>query len=133
MGIGLSWLLGAFLALPAGQGLAFALRGDGFVWPGPELGSSLLGLLTGDPGIGLASEFRTAMPSTALVYTAAAAVELALATVAVIGFSGWWRTVGPLAQFGMAAKHEVAAVLGRRQLMRRRKTIRPDLVERGRS
>lgn len=130
--MGLIWLLGALLALPAGQGLAFALRGDGFVWPGPELGTSLLGLLTGDPGIGLASEFRTAMPSTALVYTAAIAVELALATVAVIGFSWWWRTVGPLAQFGMAAKHEVASVLGRSQLMRRRKTIRPDLVGRGR-
>ena len=35
VGIGLIWLLPAFLALPAGQGIAFALRGDGFVWPGP--------------------------------------------------------------------------------------------------
>ena len=132
VGIGLIWVLSAFLALPAGQGLAFALRGDGFVWPGPELGTSLLGLLVGDSGRGLPPEFRTSVPPTVLVYTAAVGVELALATVAVIGFSWWWRTVGPLAQFGMAAKHEVVAVLGRRQLMRRRKTIRPDLVERGR-
>jgi hypothetical protein len=31
-----------------------------------------------------------------------------LGDAAVIGFSWWWRTVGPLAQLGMAAKHEVA-------------------------
>ena len=133
VGIGLIWLLGAFIALPAGQGLAFALGGDGFVWPGPELGTSLLGLLGGDPGRGLPREFRTGVPPTGLVYTAAVGIELALASVAVIGLSWWSRTVGPLAQFGMAAKHEVTAVLGRRQLMRRRKTIRPDLVDGGRS
>ena len=133
VGIGLIWLLGAFIALPAGQGLAFALRGDGFVWPGPKLGTSLLGLLAGDPGRGLSPEFRTSVPPTGLVYAAAFGVELALTTVAVIGFSWWWRTVGPLAQFGLAAKHEVVAVLGRSQLMRRRRTIRPDLVGGGRS
>ena len=133
MGIGLIWLLGAFLALPTGQGLAFALRGDGFAWPGPELGTSLLGLLAGDPGRGLPPDFRTAVPPTAFVYTAVIGVEVALATVAVIGLSWWSRTVGPLAQFGMAAKHEVTAVLGRRQLMRRHTTIRPDLVDGGRS
>jgi hypothetical protein len=38
VGIGLIWLLGSSLTLPAGQGLAFALSGYGFVWPGPELG-----------------------------------------------------------------------------------------------
>jgi len=133
VGMGLIWLISAFLALPAGQGLAFVMGGDGFVWPGPELGTSLLGLLAGDPGRGLSPEFRTAVPPTGYVYTAAVGIELALATVAVVGFSWWWRTVGPLAQFGMAAKHEVLAVLGRSQLMRRRKTIRPDLVEQGRS
>jgi hypothetical protein len=133
VGIALIWLISAFLALPAGQGLAFILGGDGFVWPGAELGTSLLGLLAGDPGRGLSPEFRTAVPPTVLVYAAAAAVELALATAVVIGFSWWWRAVGPLAQFGMATKHEVVAVLGRSQLMRRRTTIRPDLVERGRS
>jgi hypothetical protein len=128
VGIGLVWLSAAFLALPAGQGIAFALRGDGFVWPGPQLGASLLGLLRGDPGRGLPVDLRSAVPPTALVYVAAIVIEVMLAAAALIGFVRWWRTVGPLAQFGMAAKHEVSAVLGRGQLMRRRKTIRPDLV-----
>ena len=127
VGIGLVWLLGAILALPAAQGLAFALRGDGFVWPGPELGASLLGLLTGEPGRGLPSELVAALPPAALVYAATALVELALAFAATLGLAWWWRTVGPLAQFGMAGKHEVAEVLGRGHLMRRRSTIRPDL------
>jgi hypothetical protein len=133
VGIGLIWLLGSFLALPAGQGLAFALRGDGFVWPGPELGQSLLGLLTGDPDRGLSPRLQAAAPPAVLVYAAAVVVEFALASAAVTALSWWWRTVGPLAQFGMAKRREVAAVLGRRQLMRRRKTIRPDLVAGGRS
>ena len=133
MGIGLIWLLGSLLALPAGQGLAFALSGDGFVWPGPGLGRSLLGLLTGDAGRGLPPGLQAAVPPTGLVYAAAVLVELGLAGAAVIGLSWWWRTVGPLAQFGMATRQEVAAVLGRRQLLRRRKTIRPDLVDGGRS
>jgi hypothetical protein len=133
VGIGLIWLLGSFLALPAGQGLAFALSGDGFVWPGPQLGQSLLGLLTGDAGRGLSPRLQAAAPPAVLVYAAAVVVELALASAAVIGLSWWWHTVGPLAQFGMAARQEVAAVLGRRQLLRRRKTIRPDLLDGGRS
>ena len=131
VGIGLIWLLGSFLALPAGQGLAFALSGTGFVWPGPELGQSTLGLLTGDAGRGLSPELQAATPPTVLVYAAAVVVELALASAAAIGLTWWWRTVGPLAQFGMAGRQEVAAVLGRRQLMRRRRTIRPDLVAGG--
>ena len=130
--MGLVWLLGAFVALPAGQGLAFALRGEGFVWPGPQLGESLLGLLGGDPGRGLPSELRAAVPPSPLIYVVVVLLEVALATLAFVGFVKWWRTVGPLAQFGMAAKHEVTAVLGRRQLMRRGRTIRPDLVRGGR-
>jgi hypothetical protein len=130
VGIGLVWLLGACLALPAGQGVAFAAQGDGFVWPGPKLGESLLGLLGGDPGRGLSAELRAVVPPVALIYAAVIVIEAALAVAAVIGLSCWWRTVGPHAQFGMAAKHEVVAVLGRSQLMRRRKTIRPDLVGR---
>ena len=133
MGIGLIWLLGSFLALPAGQGLAFALSGHGFVWPGPELGQNLAGLLAGDTGRGLSPGLRAAVPPTVLVYAAAVVVELVVTSAAVIGLSWWWRTVGPLAQFGMATGQEVAAVLGRRQLVRRRKTIRPDLVDGGRS
>lgn len=132
VGIGLVWLLAAFLALPAGQGIAFALQGEGFVWPGPRLGESLLGLLNGEPGRGLGAGLRSDTPHVTLVYAAAAVVELALAASALIGFTFWWRTVGPYAQFGMAPRHEVAAVLGRGHLMRRRGTIRPDLGGGGR-
>jgi hypothetical protein len=127
VGIGLIWLLAALLALPAGQGVAFALQGDGFVWPGPRLYESLLGLLSGEPGQGLGAALRSDLPPVALVYTTAVLVELTLAIASVLGFAWWWRTVGPYAQFGMAHRHEVAEVLGRGQLMRRRWTIRPDL------
>lgn len=126
------WLLAAFLALPAGQGVAFAVQGDGFVWPGPRLGQSLLGLLGGEPGRGIGRELRSDLPPVPLIYVAALLVEVALAAAAVVGFAWWWRTVGPYAQFGMAAKHEVVEVLGRGQLMRRRGTIRPDMGGGGR-
>ncbi len=132
VGIGLVWLLGAVLALPAGQAIAFALGGDGFVWPGPNLGRSLLGLFTGDPGRGLSADQRATIPPLFLIYAVAVVLEVALATAALVGFSWWWRTVGPLAQVGMATKTEVASVLGRGQLMRRRKTIRPDMLGRSR-
>lgn len=132
VGIGLVWLLAAFLALPAGQAIAYALQGDGFVWPGPRLGESLLGLLGGEPGRGLGADLHSDLPPVALVYVAAVVVELALAASALFGFTYWWRAVGPYAQFGMAPKHEVAAVFGRGHLMRRRGTIRPDLVGGGR-
>ena len=132
VGIGLVWLFGAVLALPAGQGVAFALQGDGFVWPGPRLGVSLLGLVAGDPGRGLPHEFQFVVPPAAVVYALVLVLEVALAAAVVTGLAGWWRTIGPLAQVGMATKHEVAAVLGQRQLMRRAKTIRPDLLGRGR-
>jgi hypothetical protein len=132
VGISLTWLLGVFLAFPLGQGIALVAVGQGFVWPGPVLGTSIVGLLTGEPGRGLPRELRTALPPTPLVYVTVLLVELCLAGVAVLGLSWWWRTVGPFAQFGMAARQEVAGVLGRGQLRRRRRTIRPDLVGRGR-
>lgn len=132
VGVGLVWLLSAVLALPAGQGVAYAIRGEGFAWPGPQLGESLLGLFSGDPAQGLSEEFRASNPPVLLIYSSAIVLELALAFTALVGFAWWWRTIGPLAQFGMAPKHEVAAVLGRSQLMRRGTTIRPDLVGGGR-
>ena len=131
-GVALTWLLGVFLAFPLGQGAALVAVGQGFAWPGPELGTSIAGLLTGEPGRGLPRDLHTALPPTPLVYAAVLLVELCLAGVAVLGLSWWWRTVGPFAQFGMAARQEVAAVLGRGQLRRRRRIIRPDLVGRGR-
>jgi hypothetical protein len=128
VGMALTWLLGVFLAFPLGQGIAFVAVGQGFAWPGPDLGSSIVGLLTGEPGRGLPRGFRMPMPPTSLVYVAVLLVELALTGATVLGLSWWWRTVGPFAQFGMAARQEVAAVLGRAQLTRRRRTIRPDLT-----
>ena len=128
VGITLTWLLGLFLAFPLGQGIAFVVVGQGFVWPGPQLGASIVGLLIGEPGRGLPRELRTPLPPTPLVYMAVLLVELGLAGVAVLGLAWWWRSVGPFAQFGMAARQEVAAVLGRGQLRRRRRIIRPDLV-----
>lgn len=128
VGIALTWLLGVVLAFPLGQGIALVAVGQGFAWPGPELGTSIVGLLTGAPGRGLPRELRTALPPTSLVYVAVLLVQLGLAGVAVLGLSWWSRTVGPFAQFGMAARQEVAAVLGRGQLRRRRRIIRPDLV-----
>lgn len=128
VGIALIWMLGAFLALPGGQGVAFSLTGNGFVWPGAELGDSLLGLIVGDPGRGLPPTFERTVPPTVLVYASVVVVEVVLAACALIGLSWWWRTVGPYAQFGMASRHEVAAVLGRGPLKRRRRTIRPDLA-----
>lgn len=132
VGLGLIWLLGAFLAFPAGQGAAYLLTGRGFVWPGPELGTSLVGLLGGEPGHGLPAALAADPPSAVLVYGLAIGFEGALGSFALIGLTWWWRTVGPYAQFGMAPRHEVAAVLGRAHLRSRAKTIRPDLVARGR-
>jgi hypothetical protein len=131
-GIGLIWLLGSVLALPAGQGVAFVVLGHDFVWPGPELGHSLGGLLTGEPGRGLAPPQRANLPPGSLVYLAVVVVEIALTSVAFVALAWWSRTVGPTAQFGMAARHEVSSVLGRGQLIDRGKTIRPDLASRRR-
>ena len=130
VGIGLVWLLGTVLALPTGQGIVFVICGHGFVWPGPQVGPSLIGLFAGTPGRGLSVGLVAALPSVLLIYAAALMVEAALTVATVLGLAWWWRTVGPSAQFGMAARHEVAAVLGRQALMRRRKTIRPDLADR---
>jgi hypothetical protein len=126
-GIALTWVLAAVLALPMGQGLAYLLVGQGFAWPGPKLGQSVLGLLSGEPGRGLPSPMAGDPPPTPVVYGGVALAELAIAGVAVWGLAWWWRTAGPAAQFGLAGRHEVEAVLGRRALRRRRATLRPDL------
>lgn len=129
-GVAVIWLLGAFLALPTGQGLAFAVAGHGFVWPDDQLGQNLLGLLMGDPGHGLRNKEAATLPSTPLIYVCAVVLELILAAAAAAALASWWRTVGPYAQFGMAARHEVVAVLGGSSLRKRAGTIRPDLARR---
>lgn len=132
VGLGIIWVMGALLALPVGQGVAFLLTGEGFVWPGPELLRSIVGLLAGAPGRGLPSEFVHSVPPALVIYAAVAFLEAALGACSFLGLTWWWRTVGPNAQFGMAPRHEVKAVLGRAQLRHRRKVIRPDLARRAR-
>jgi hypothetical protein len=46
--IALTWVLAAVLALPVGQGLACLVLRQSFAWPGPALGQSVLGLLSGE-------------------------------------------------------------------------------------
>ena len=127
-GLGLTWCLAAVLALPVGQGLAYLLIGERFAWPGQALGPSMLGLLAGEPGRGLSLALGTNGPQVGLVYGCVVLVEAMVAIVAVWALAWWWRTAGPAAQFGLASRHEVQAVLGRRVLRKRRKTIRPDTV-----
>lgn len=126
-GLALTWILGAVLSLPVGQGIAYLLVGQCFVWPGQELAASFVGLLSGRPGQGLPATITGPAPSPALVYACAALMELAVGFVAAWGLAWWWRSVGPGAQHGLASRYEVEAVLGRRALRRRRRTIRPDL------
>lgn len=128
VGLGLTWCLAAVLALPVGQSLAYLLTGERFAWPGQALGQSLLGLLAGDPGRGLPTEIASNGPQAGLVYGCIALVELMVAIVAVCALGWWWRTAGPAAQFGLASRSEVQAVLGPGVLRKRRKTIRPDTI-----
>ena len=130
VGIAVTSVLASALGLPLGQGVAYLVVQHHFVWPGERLGVSLLGLLAGEPGRGLPDAITQDLPPIGLVYLGVTVVELALAAVAGVALASWWRTVGPLAQFGLASRHEVDAVLGRRALMRRRRTIRPDLPRR---
>lgn len=128
-GLGLTWCLAAVLALPVGQGLAYLLVGERFAWPGQELGQNLLGLLAGEPSRGLPLPAAGNGPQTGLVYGCIALVEVMVAIVAIWALGWWWKTGGPAAQFGLATRHEVQAVLGPRALRKRRKTIRPDTID----
>ena len=125
--IAVSWLCLSSLSLPCGQGIAFWLTGDGFVWPRGQLLTSLIGLLHGDVGRGLTPALQGAMPSDVLVYGAAAVSEIAVCVVVAWVMAWWWRSMGPGAQFGIATSHQVQTVLGAGNLRRRRRVIRPDL------
>jgi hypothetical protein len=67
-------------------------------------------------------------PAAPLVFVLIGLVEVVITAVGVFMFSSWWRSAGPGAQYGLAARHEVRSVLGRRELGRRRGAVRPDLV-----
>lgn len=121
------WLLAAVLVLPAGQGIAFMLAGEGFVWPRGTLVASVGGLVQGEIGQGLPRVPIAAMPSVGLVYGSVVICELLVCALTAWTFALWWRSMGPGAHFGIARRHDVARVLGTGNLRRRRTTIRPDL------
>jgi hypothetical protein len=136
------------LALGAlvGLGVAAALFGRGWVWPPTSASAvhTLGGLLTGHPGRGLDAAAQHRVPGRFAVYAVVAVVEAVLIGVSV-GCLRWAVTAtrtyrvsqppppGPQAWHGRpapryAATGEVAAVLGRRSLHRRRvAALRPDL------
>jgi type IV secretion system protein VirD4 len=127
----LCWLVLAALLLPAGQGTASWLFGGEFVWPHVSLLHSLGGLLTGHPGLGLATKDVAHLASGPLIYLLVALAELALFMAASWATVLWWRHLGPGAMQGMAGPGEVERVLGLSNLRKRRKVIRPDLFDTG--
>jgi hypothetical protein len=143
-------ILGAALVLALGAlvglGVAAFLFGGGWVWP-PTSSSAvhtLGGLLTGRPGRGLDVAAHQRVPGRFAVYTVVAVVEVVVIGVTV-GCLRWsmaaWggtrtaelagerpplRNGRPAPRY--AAAGQVAAVLGRRSLSRRRvAAVRPDL------
>jgi uncharacterized integral membrane protein len=128
--LGAVFLLAAVLILPAAQGVAAQLFGRGWVWPHGDaaLISSIHGLLTGHPGIGLTpAAAARKVPGPGPVYGLAALGELALLAVTVCALVVWWRHLGPGARVGMATRAEAAAALGVARLRKARTIIRPDL------
>jgi type IV secretion system protein VirD4 len=114
--------------LPAGQAAACVVSGRSATWP-VDLLSALGGLLRGQPGVAMSES----APPAAFVYFVIGLVEVVLTVAGVLAFSCWWRSAGPGAQYGLATRHEVRIVLGRRGLVRRRSAIRPDLARSHRS
>jgi hypothetical protein len=115
--IATSWLFLSLMVLPVGQGVASWLEGEGFSWPEGRVVETTLQLLRGRPDGDLA-------PAYGLI----ALLEVGVGAVAVLALGLWWRTYGPGTQHGLANRHEIAAALGRGNLRRRGRVIRPDLV-----
>ena len=122
-----SWIVGAALAMPAGQAAACMIHGAGFAWPQKNEVASIVGLLQGVPGVGLQAG-ADELPSRFLVYGVVDILELLLAAGMLVSGWIWWRTLGPGAQLGMASRRDIVRVLGRRNLRRRAGVIRPDLT-----
>ena len=112
------WLLLGALAVPTGLAATSWVAGRGFVWPDRPLLEVLSTVLDGELGDGL--------PPT-LGYGLIVVGELLVAAAVLVALVVWSHTWGPNAQHGLAGRHEVAAVLGPRNLRRRRAVIRPDL------
>lgn len=118
------------LAALVGLGAASALAGGGWVWPhgSDSIGAVLGGLLSGHPGQGLPPELAGRVPGPTAVYSAVAAAELVMLTLASGAGVLFWRYHRPGdARRGMATRGEAAQVLGRSRLRAARAIIRPDL------
>ena len=126
---GACWLLLVVMMFPAGQGAAGWLFASGFVWPhgSTPLTRSIGGLMTGQPGKGLAGKDITHLASTPSIYLLIVVGELLLTAVTVWVILAWWRYLGPGARQGMADRAEVETVLGVSNLRKKRSVIRPDL------
>ena len=120
---------GMALMLPAGQGAAGVLIGQGWAWPQGTRAmlASLGGLISGHPGHGLTAEQAARIPAAGAVYLFIVLGELLLITAAVYAVVLWWHHLGPGAQLGMADRVEAESVLGLSGLRKSRKVIRPDL------
>jgi type IV secretion system protein VirD4 len=125
----LAWVAVAAMLLPAGRGAASWLTGAGWVWPrtGAALTASLVGLLAGHPGAGLAATPAPALPAAAVVYLVVVLAEVTWLTLSLLAVGTWWRTAGPGMREGLADRGEVEKVLGASRLRRNRAVIRPDL------
>jgi type IV secretion system protein VirD4 len=126
---GACWLLLVVMMFPAGQGAAGWLFAAGFVWPrgSTALLRSISGLMTGQPGKGLAGEDVVHLASAPSIYLLIVLGELLLTAATVWVIVLWWRYLGPGARQGMADRAEVEAVLGVSNLRKKRAVIRPDL------
>lgn len=106
-----AWLLGAAACPSVAAAIVHRFAGDGAGWPRMDLAVKAT----------LAGELSTGG------YVVLGLLELGVLAGALWATALWWRSTGPGAQFGVASRGEVDAVLGAAALRRRRKMIRPDL------
>ena len=126
--VGVAIALG--LAALIGLGVAAWVFGGGWVWPegSDTVGQVLGGLLSGQPGAGLAPELRARVPGPAAVYSCIAIAELIAVTLSITAAVLFCRNRRPNdARRGMATRAEATTVLGRARLREARTIIRPDL------
>jgi len=114
--IAASWLFLALSALPVAHAASSWIRGEGFAWPDHRVVETTLDVLRGRPD-----------GNAVVVYALVAFLEVGVAVLGVLALALWWRAYGPGAQHGLATRHQVAMVLGPRNLRRRSPVIRPDL------
>lgn len=123
-------LLALALAALLGLALASACFGGGWVWPhgADTIGRVLGGLLSGHPGLGLATADAVRVPGRGAVYGCVAASEVLLIAAAIAAAVLALRWIRPGdARRGMASRFEAQRVLGQSRLRESARLIRPDL------